>query len=89
MGCLSSKVASDVVENIVAETMEAAGEAATEAVQDIVEETIGETLVGAEDTAAEAGDAGAIPRPVVAVRDDQWGIRHKIENYIYDEDSLY
>ena len=51
--------------------MEAAGEVATEAVQDIVEETIGETLVGAEDTAAEAGDAGAIPRPVVAVRDDQ------------------
>ena len=71
MGCLSSKVATDVVEEIVAETMETAGDVAKEAVEDIVEETIGETPVATEDTAAEADDAGAIPRPVVAVRDDE------------------
>ena len=89
MGCLSSKVATDVVEEIVAETMETAGDVAKEAVEDIVEETIGETLVATEDTAAEADDAGAIPRPVVAVRDDEWWIKENIENCSYDEDSLY
>ena len=71
MGCLSSKVASDVVEELVAETMETAGDVAKEAVGDIIEETIGDTLAGPEDTAAEAEDAGAIPRPAVAVRDDE------------------
>ena len=82
MGCLSSKVATDVVEDIVTETMATAGEVAKEAVEDLVEETIGETLVATEDTAAEAGDAGGIPRPVVAVRDDEIG------NYSYDGGSL-
>ena len=74
MGCLSSKVATDVVEDIVTETMATAGEVAKDAVEDIVEETLGETLVGTEDTAAEAEEAGAIPRPVVAVRDDEYSI---------------
>ena len=78
MGCLSSKVATDVVEDLVTETMATAGEVANEAVEDIVEETLGETIVAAEDTAAEAGDAGAIPRPVQAVR----------EEYSYDGDAL-
>ena len=66
MGCLSSKVASEMVEAVVEETMEAAGEVAMEVVEDIVEET-----VGAEDTAVEASDAGAIPRPAVAVRSEE------------------
>ena len=86
MGCLSSKVASDVVEDIVTETMATAGEVAKEAVEDIVEETVGETIVATEDTAAEAEDAGAIPRPVLAVRDDERGITD--QDYSYDGDDL-
>ena len=78
MGCLSSKVATDVVEEIATETMATAGEVAKEAVEDVVEETLGETIVATEDTAEEAGDAGAIPRPVLAVRED----------HSYDEDAL-
>ena len=71
MGCMSSKVASDVVETIVDETMEAAGEAAAEVVEDMVTETIAETL-GGGDTAVEASDAGAIPRAVTAVRNEEF-----------------
>ena len=51
--------------------MEKAGEVAQEVVEDIVEETIADTL-GGGDTAVEASDAGAIPRPVMAVRSEEF-----------------
>ena len=69
MGCLSSKVATEVVEEVMTETVGSVVEAA---IDDVVEDILGDdgATVEVGDNAAEASDAGAIPRPAVAVRNE-------------------